>query len=167
MNLTENSLSSYEDLIPEFMPVIKGISASFPERYWEDLVQEGLIGLFNAVNSYSEETGVPFRAYANICIRNAIYSACRKIKDDTLTESLDDKTLPEEGDMASAIIEKNDTADFFAKLKDELSSLEAKILTEYLRDKSYAEISASLGVTSKTIDNSLTRIKGKIKKLYK
>ena len=94
MNHTEKSLSSYEELIPEFMPAIKGISASFPERYWEDLVQEGLIGLFNAVNSYSEETGVPFRAYANICIRNAIYSACRKIKDDTLTESLDDKTLP-------------------------------------------------------------------------
>ena len=167
MNHTPNSLPAYEDLIPEFMPAINGISSAFPERYREDLVQEGLIGLYNAVSSYSDETGVPFKAYANICIRNAIYSACRKLKDDALTESLDDKTLPEAGDMASSVIEKNDTADFFAKLKDELSDLEAKILTEYLRDKSYAEIAAALGVTTKTIDNSLTRIKGKIKKFYK
>jgi DNA-directed RNA polymerase specialized sigma24 family protein len=70
-------------------------------------------------------------------------------------------------DVTLSVIEKNDTEDFFKRLKEELSPLEAKILTEYLHDRTYAEISDTLGVSSKTIDNSLSRIKGKMRKLYK
>ena len=86
---------------------------------------------------------------------------------DALHESLEEAVIPAGDDMESSIIEKNDTSDFFAKLREELSPLEANILTEYLCDKTYAEIALALGVSAKTIDNSLTRIKGKIKKLYK
>ena len=157
----------YEELIPEYLPLIHSIAAGFPERYREDLVQEGLIGLFNAHASYSPDEENPFKPYAVACIRNAIYSACRKIKNDSLHESLEEALIPTGDDMENSIIEKNDTANFFAKLREELSPMEASILTEYLSDRSYAEIAVSLGVSAKTIDNSLTRIKGKIKKLYK
>ena len=167
MSQNINGAYNYEAIIPEYLPFIHSIAAGFPERYREDLVQEGLIGLFNAVASYSPDAENPFKPYAVACIRNGIYSACRKIKNDALHESLEEAVIPAGDDMESSIIEKNDTSDFFAKLREELSPLEANILTEYLSDKTYAEIALALGVSAKTIDNSLTRIKGKIKKLYK
>jgi len=167
MSQNVNGIPKYEDLVPQFLPLIHTIAAGFPERYREDLVQEGLIGLFNATATYSPDEENPFKPYAVACIRNGIYSACRKMKNDALHESLEEAVIPAGEDMENTIIEKNDTANFFAKLRQELSPMEASILTEYLCDKSYAEIAQTLGVSAKTIDNSLSRIKGKIKKLYK
>ena len=74
MSQNINGAYNYEAIIPEYLPFIHSIAAGFPERYREDLVQEGLIGLFNAVASYSPDEENPFKPYAVACIRNGIYS---------------------------------------------------------------------------------------------
>lgn len=157
-------LSSYEKLLPEFMPVIRAIVADYPAIYREDLIQEGLMGLFSALRSYRAEEERPFAPYAKACIRNAIISATRKWKNEPPSESLDED-LPSGESLEETVINRHATEEFFLRLKQELSPLESRILSAYLRDWSYARISAELDVPVKTIDNSLSRIKAKIRKL--
>lgn len=157
---------SFEDLLNEYLPMIKGIVSTFPAFHREDLFQEGCLGLSNAADSYDEALGIPFKTYARACIKNSVFSAYKRFCRNDAVDRVDENIPGENAVLEDTIIEKKDTEEFFDKLKLNLSELEAKILSEYLMDKSYDAISESLQVSRKTVDNSLSRIKAKIKKLY-
>ncbi len=157
---------SFEELLNEYLPMIRSIASSFPAYYREDLMQEGSFGLSKALNSYKESLGVPFKFYARACIKNSVYSAYRRLCRNEALDRIDDRQQSSDEMLEDTVIEQKDIEAFFHRLRENLSEMETKILSEYLQDKSYEEIALSLHVSPKTVDNSLFRIKAKIKKLY-
>ena len=147
----------------------------------EDLVQEGMIGLFKAVRDYNEEKGSSFFGFAKLCIERQMYSAVTAAKrkkhaplnlyisiysedkDDDISSGLSD-VLEAGSDFnpEDRIIEKEKVIAINKAIKDRLSSFEKKVLTLYLEGLSYAEIAMKLDKTSKSIDNAVQRIRGKL-----
>ncbi|MCA1840267.1 MAG: RNA polymerase sporulation sigma factor SigH [Actinomycetota bacterium] len=148
----------------------------------EDIVQEGMIGLFKAIRSFQGDRQSSFRAFAELCISRQIITAIKtatRQKHIPLNSYVSlNKPIPTEDNDARSMIdvlptlEASDpleilmnTADF-ASLKtcfDEiLSGLEGEVLLLYLEGRSYQEIAENLGRHVKSIDNALQRIKRKI-----
>lgn len=141
----------------------------------EDLIQEGMIGLYKAIKNYSLEREASFATFASLCIRRQIQSAVRNaatqknqilssalpIMDEDSDESgvylISDGLSPEEILLARAR-----RAEISAKLDKLLSELEMKVLKCYLSGLSYKQISKKTGLSKKSIDNALSRIKNKL-----
>ena len=152
----------------------------------EDIIQEGMIGLYKAIRDYSSEGGSSFRSFADLCITRQIITAIKTAtrqkhqplnsyislnkpvydeeSENTLMESFFEKQHldPEE------IMINKERFDFMeVRLSQELSKYETNVLKGYLAGKSYQEIAAKLDKPEKSIDNALQRIKKKIEKLMK
>ena len=142
----------------------------------EDLFQEGMIGLLYALRSYDPSSGTPFRAYALVCIRNKLISAVRAAaanKHAPLNDSVSfhtfsqDDTVPESmrADPETEIIGREGASEFLNALRFSLSASEKEVLSLYLQGLSYSEIAASRGKTSKSVDNTVQRIRRKALKI--
>jgi len=168
-NTAENtSLSDSEflDLLSEYSPYIESVVSSFPVRHREDLIQEGMVALDSAYRSYNAEKNVPIEAYLKICIKRRIFSAYRMMKKSDETVDIDDNEISDTVDIEYDIVEKKYAEDFFLDLRGKLTDLEKNVLSEYLADKTYQQISEKLGISEKTVDNTLVRIKNKVKKYF-
>ena len=152
----------------------------------EDIVQEGMIGLYKAIRDYRKDKLKSFRAFAELCITRQIITAIktatrqkhiplnnyvslnRPIYDeesdrtllDVITE--DAPTNPEE-----VLIDREDLSVIEGRIGEMLSDLEKQVLVRYIEGKSYAEISEEMGRHVKSIDNALQRIKRKLLKYLK
>ena len=151
----------------------------------EDIVQEGMVGLFKAVRSYNPKKQSGFRGFADLCITRqmitAIKSATRQKHTPLNTYiSLDRPLYDEEyevtlmdvlsGDKKIAnpediIISNEQYRNMERSLINELSSFERNVLALYLQGKSYQDIGVILDKNYKSIDNALQRIKKKIEKM--
>lgn len=132
----------------------------------EDLLQEGFLGLLDAIRSYRCEAG-KFAAYADTCITNRMMSAAVKAGKCSLKtpEDFDFEQISDEQACAEDyIILKERNAEFYAKLKSVLSKRELEALWLYLAGFSYNEIAEKLNIGYKSVDNSLSRAKQKLKK---
>lgn len=137
----------------------------------EDLIQEGMIGLFKAVRDFNPENGAPFAAFAKLCVERQLYTAIEaagRLKNAPLNAYI---SLSEESDslmdggIEEAVIEKTSYQQLYKKVRTLLSSLENEVLELYLEGKDYIEIAKFLGKSDKSIDNALQRIKSKIRKI--
>lgn len=139
----------------------------------EDLFQEGLIALHTAVKTYSESGGASFRTYATACIRNRLVSAIRaannlRNKINNIAVSLDDQldepsapqTEPENALMADEGIRE-----LMELAQNNLSAMEMQVLAHYIEGDSYEEIAGKLGITVKSCDNAMQRVRRKLKGL--
>lgn len=166
-NLHDNAENiSFEKELVKLRSVINGMAHRFPEQHRDDLAQEGVLGLYSAVQTFDSSRGVPFEAYAVLCIKRRMYSYCNRfIKNDTNyadeTENLKSDDVLEED-----ILDKTLMEDLFTKLKQNLSEMERGVLELYLKDLSYAEISSRLSIAEKSVDNAMSRIKAKLKKIF-
>ena len=132
----------------------------------EDLVQEGMIGLLDAIRSYAPETGTPFDAYAALCVRRRMYSAIRAAaaqKHAPLNDALPLEDLPVSSgeDPETAVISRELQKEWIRRLNDCLSPTERKVLGQYLEGASYLEISRRVGKPLKSVDNAVQRIRRK------
>ena len=137
----------------------------------EDLIQEGMIGLFKAVRDYRTEKASSFFTFAELCITRQIYSALEasnRKKHNPLNNYISFSAQEEtEGMHLEAVlssqtispeqmmIEKEIKQEFFARLEENLSTMEKNVLYLYLEGYSYTKIAESMGKTPKSIDNSL------------
>ena len=146
----------------------------------EDLIQEGMIGLFKAIRDFSPEKESSFYHFAEICINRQMYhaiEASQRLKHAPLNSyvSLSEETGDETGltleDMMGAaeqnperlLIRQEAYEDFFAHLANILSPMEKQVCDLYLQGMDYRQIAEYLKKTPKSIDNALQRIRGKIK----
>lgn len=138
----------------------------------QDLIQEGMIGLFHAIRDYREEKKVSFLYFADMCVRRQMYHAMESAagkKNEVLNSSvsLDDTDVMEMfGQMVSPeelFIEKEELDTRLKRLGESLSEFERQVLLGKLAGLSTAEISEKLGVSLKQTDNAMTRIKTKAK----
>ena len=149
----------------------------------EDLIQEGMIGLFEAIQSYNPEKDASFYSFAALCVSRQMYTAVKaagRKKHSPLNTyvSLDQDTKDQDGqDMLASyalngvsaedlFIDREYTALMKHKLMEELSPLEQNVLKLYLKGVNYTEIAGLLDMSSKSVDNALQRIKNKSKKIF-
>jgi RNA polymerase sporulation-specific sigma factor len=149
----------------------------------EDLVQEGLIGLYKAVRDFRADKETSFRSFAELCITRQIITAIKtatRYKHAPLNtyvsfshtpagqESESDCTLgdalpgPSVNDPSVCVISTEELQSLVFCLGSGLSRLEADALRLYLEGLSYEDMAAELGCDTKTIDNALQRVKRKI-----
>lgn len=148
----------------------------------DDVLQEGMIGLFFAIRDFDENKNDSFAAFASVCIKNRLLSAVKKSTrkkdiprkkrvslEDTITNDSGSYTLaeilksnrltPEE-----KLIADEKMASMRTRVDKILSLREKKVLGEYLKGKSYQEIADLLQMDKKSVDNAMQRIRNKIKK---
>ncbi len=149
----------------------------------EDLIQEGLIGLYKAVRDFRSDKETSFRSFAELCITRQIITAIKtatRFKHAPLNtyvsfsqtpagqESEGDCTLgdalpgPSVDEPSIMVISTEELQSLVFCLGTGLSSLESDALRLYLEGSSYEEMAESLEVDTKTIDNALQRVKRKI-----
>lgn len=147
----------------------------------EDVVQEGMIGLFKAIRSYEQEKAASFRTYADVCINRQILSAVKhatRLKYSPLNTSVslysddssdnNEMSIAEwlasgtEDDPEAILIMKEKMALIEKEGKNFFSDMENKVLSEFLQGKTYTEIGQDLGKSSKSIDNAIQRIRKKL-----
>ena len=149
----------------------------------EDLIQEGMIGLFKAIRDFSPEKESSFYHFAELCITRQMYhaiEASRRLKHAPLNSyvSLSEETNEESGltlgDMLEGATEQNPERlllqqeayrDFFDHLDTILSPMEKQVCDLYLQGMDYRQIAGYLNKSPKSIDNALQRIRSKIGKL--
>ena len=141
----------------------------------EDLLQEGMWGLFKAIREYQPARGASFATFADVCVRRQLYSAIAaagRNKHRPLNESLSLSEMEENKVHLSAgpdpeyvVLREEEQAELQKKVWEALSPLEKKVLELYLSGMDYLQIAEKLGRTGKSIDNALQRIRNKIKAL--
>ncbi len=131
----------------------------------DDLFQEGVLGLLDAVRQYRSEKG-RFRPFAEVCIINRMKNALSKSDRGLLaTEDYDFEQLSDDGAVTEEnLILSEQSAEFAAKLSKLLSKKELNVLSLYLDGFSYKQIADKLDIPVKSVDNSLARAKQKLKK---
>ncbi|MBD1382780.1 RNA polymerase sporulation sigma factor SigH [Metabacillus arenae] len=149
----------------------------------EDIIQEGMIGLYKAIRDFKEDKLTSFKAFAELCITRQIITAIKtatRQKHIPLNSyvSLDKPIYDEESDRTlldvisgakvmdpeELIINQEEFDDIELKMGELLSDLERKVLVLYLDGQSYQEISEELNRHVKSIDNALQRVKRKLEK---
>lgn len=145
----------------------------------DDLIQEGMIGLFKAVRDYQPDREASFQSFANICIDRQIYTAIKSsnrqkhqplntyvsLSDGEAEENFRDSCV-EHDNPESILIDRENVAALENEMKKSLSPLENRVLQLYLDGNGYMDIARILGKTPKSIDNALQRIRGKIKSYF-
>lgn len=144
----------------------------------EDLIQEGMIGLYKAIKNFSLVSNTSFKTFATLCIKRQIQTAIKHSstqKNKPLSEAInftsisDNNSSDEEAFLQSNKLSPDDKMianenfnELKEKIKNALSDMELKILNLYLQGFTYAEISLKLDINKKSIDNALSRIKNKL-----
>lgn len=162
-----------ELLIERYSPLTKSIAARFflcgGDR--DDLVQEGLVGLYSAINGYDGSVG-EFASYAYACIRNAVADAVKKsrgAKNSALNYFVPIVEIAEELSPESPedeIIKRENRREFLQKISKKLSSLEFKVTVMYLDGMSVTEIASALEKPQKSVSNAFSRAKSKLFRYY-
>ncbi len=175
---TEYLLKKYAPLVKKSIRTLYLIGADT-----EDLSQEGMIGLFKAIQGYQQDSNASFFTFAKLCIDRQIYSAIKasnrkkhtplnsyisfysKINEDEI-ELIDNLEAGKDSNPEQVVLDRENTTNIETILDEHLSKLEKQVLSLYLEGKSYSDIATELGKTSKSIDNAIQRIRDKVKKMY-
>lgn len=155
----------FEREFEKLKSVIKNIVYRFPEQHRDDLEQEGVLGLYFAVESYDPSKGVPFEAFAVMCVKRKIFTYCTRFIKNVPNYVDEVEEIGYDEEFEEDILDRAEVSDLFLKLKETLSDMEKKVLELYLQDLSYLEMSEKLSISEKSIDNAMTRVKAKLKKL--
>lgn len=144
----------------------------------EDLIQEGMVGLIKAVREYDPLRDASFRTFAEICIRNRLFSVLRAASRDKhapLNQSVPLDTPFFDGnsyiagirDMAQGnpedlILDRERAESLLSGVRKQLSEFETKILGYYLDGLSCREIAEAVGKSPKSVDNAVQRVRRKV-----
>ena len=181
----EGSSTAYEYLIGKYKAMAKTKSKNYfiAGADHEDVIQEGMIGIFKAVRDYDENQNTSFRTFAEICITRQIITAIKaanRQKHQILNESVSlssqrDGETGETTDLAERLAASSadtdpqtmmlmkEVVDYLkANESDIFSPLENKVWSQMLKGKNYREIAFCLRRSTKTVDNAIQRIKKKI-----
>lgn len=182
--LNENLLAQ-EYLLYKYRNFVRAKARSYfligAER--EDIIQEGMIGLFKAIRDFRSDKLSSFRAFAELCVTRQIITAIKTATrqkhiplnsyvslNKPIYEEDSDRTLMDVISGAKVanpeemVISREEFLDIENKMNNILSDLEWKVLMSYLDGKSYQEIAIDLDRHIKSIDNALQRVKRKLEK---
>ncbi len=181
----EDNVLAQEYLLHKYRKFVRAKARSYfligAER--EDIIQEGMIGLYKAIRDFKGDKLSSFRAFAELCVTRQIITAIKTAtrqkhiplnsyvslnkpiyeedSDRTLMDVVSGVKVANPEDM---IISREEFVDIENKMNNILSDLEWRVLISYLDGKSYQEIATELNRHIKSIDNALQRVKRKLEK---
>jgi len=176
-----------EHLLRKYRNLVEGKAKSYfmMGAEQEDVVQEGMIGLYKAIRDFSDEHLSAFRSFADLCVTRQIISAvkaARRQKHQLLSKSTsfdlplgsDDGARPVEelaehrsANPEQILLSWEFRDQVLRQVQQILSELECQVLWSYIQGQTYQEISDQLGCTVKRIDNALQRAKKKMARKLK
>ena len=177
LKFKEGDESAFASLLARYAPLVRSrINRVYTQSFdSDDLFQECMICFISCIVSYDESRGNSFSSYAQRAIDNCIVSAIRHDKTEknkplfdfvsiSDCDNLPDKlsSLKQEEDPSLAYIKKEELELMESRAKILLSKLELKTLNLYLAGSSYDEIARELGISSKSVDNAMQRIRKKL-----
>jgi RNA polymerase sporulation-specific sigma factor len=149
----------------------------------DDLIQEGMIGMFHAIMEYNAQRGASFETFAELCVERQMVSAIKsagRLKHTPLNTSVSMSAEREDANGERISIEESiadyaDSPEVEVLIKDQIagierernrifSKLERVVWDEFKKGRTYTEIAAALGHTPKTIDNAIQRMKKKVER---
>lgn len=183
--IRSNNEEAMEYLIKKYYPLV---NKSIRTLYLigadtEDLSQEGMIGLFKAIQHYQKESNASFYTFAKLCIDRQIYSAIKASnrkkhsplnsyisfysrQNEAESELIENLEAGRNSNPEHVILDQERTSYIENILDSHLSKMEKEILPLYLSGKSYSDIANELNKTAKSVDNAVWRIKEKVRRLY-
>ncbi len=141
----------------------------------DDLIQEGMIGLYKAIRNFDEEKEASFQTFARLCIDRQMYQAVEssnRQKHQPLNSyvSLSEEYSEDEifGDLVARsaeaeVLDQESTRRMEEQIRESLSPFENHVLTSYLRGSSYLQMAEEFEKDSKSIDNAMQRIRVKVR----
>lgn len=147
----------------------------------EDIIQEGMIGLYKAIRDYKDDKNASFRVFAELCVTRQIITAIKTAtrqkhmplnsyvsldkpvyEDDSEKPLVETMVSPAATEPEEIILQQEQQDYIELKMSEVLSELEQRVLALYLEGQSYGEISEQLDRHVKSIDNALQRVKRKL-----
>ncbi len=169
-----------ECLLERYKPLVRAQAASYylPGADAEDLVQEGMIGLFRAIQDFDPAKGA-FGSFAKLCVQRQVISAVKastRQKHQLLNEFVSFKTFqtdgqhalrdvlpgPQEEEPEALILQKQRLDEVHQAMETTLSELELEVLLRHISGESYQQIAMALDRPEKSVDDALQRIKNKL-----
>ena len=167
---------SYEKIISLCTPYIKNIARKYflLNAEIEDLMQIGFLALCDAINKYDVNSNANFKTFLYLCVQGDIKNAISKthnLKNRALNDSLSLEFGEDEEDSWAVVLASNDESPeeevitkqkvkrLISALTQKLNEKEKKIISFYLQGYRYAEIAEQVGVTTKLVDNTLSKAK--------
>ncbi|WP_342759345.1 RNA polymerase sporulation sigma factor SigH [Kineothrix sedimenti] len=181
-NITDYIMDKYKNLVKSKAKSMYILGADS-----EDLIQEGMIGLFKAIRDYDSGRDASFFTFADLCISRQMYTAVQaSVRQKhaplntyiSLYSSVKSKDEPgsEEAELLNVlaskaelspeemVIDKENVENLEKTIERELSIFEKQVLDLYITGMSYVQIAKVLGKDEKSTDNALQRIKAKLRK---
>jgi len=180
----QGDAASYDRLVRRYYGFVRLKASSYflTGGDGDDLIQEGLVGLYKAIRDYRTDRESSFRNFAELCITRQIITAVKtatRNKHTPLNQSVSFSTSPaasgdaEPGldelipgpsvnDPVNQVISSEELRALVGCLSTALSDLESRVLALYLDGRSYEGIGERLGCDTKTVDNALQRVKRKV-----
>ncbi|WP_026493323.1 MULTISPECIES: RNA polymerase sporulation sigma factor SigH [unclassified Butyrivibrio] len=179
-DVTDYIMNKYKDMVKN-----KAASMYILGADKDDLIQEGMIGLFKAIRDYDPGRDASFKTFADLCVSRQIYTAIQasnrkkhaplnsyislyakmdghdEDKDFSLDQVLEDMN---DRNPEAMMIDKENTRDIEEFIENGLSDFEKSVLELHMTGMSYVEIAKVLGRDEKSTDNALQRLKNKIRK---
>lgn len=181
----DGNTSALEYILGKYKPLVKSKSRAYflIGADNEDIIQEGMIGLYKAVRDFNADKHISFRAFADLCVNRQIITAIKAatrqkhqplnnyislnkpaFDDDSQETFMDNIKSTEFTNPETMFIGLEAKAGIEEHLEKNLSNFESEVLALYLDRKSYSEISNITGKPEKSIDNALQRVKKKLEK---
>ncbi len=179
--VTEYIIEKYKDLVRRKSKAMYILGADH-----EDLLQEGMIGLFKAIRDYDAGRDASFYTFAELCVTRQIYTAVQAAgrkkhsflnsyvslyggqagsEEEGYPELIQELVAEGSRNPEDMVIDRENLESLEMAIEKELSSFEKQVLDLCLTGMSYTEIARVLGKTAKATDNALQRIKTKIRKV--
>lgn len=159
------------ELIARYVCTAEYMAAKFSAQAHDDLKQEGLMGLLNAVKSYRPDCNVKFSAYARVCIKNKILSSLKKNMPsggvELTDEQLEEYANSEQEIPENVVIEQEKIKELYNRISSALSEREWQVFQMFLTGMTYNQMALSLNVSVKTVDNAMQRVRHKLKSLLR
>ncbi len=179
----EKDDAAMDYLIKKYMGVVKKESRTLyiigAEN--EDIIQEGMIGLFKAVRDFDPSKGASFSTFANLCVKRQLITAVKQSNrkkhsplnsyvsfystDDDESYLVDELAADKNTEPERMMLGKDQSEKINEYIDRYLSKYEKSVLSEYLSGISYEEIAEHLAKTPKSIDNAVQRIRKKLKNI--
>ncbi|MCL2603672.1 MAG: sigma-70 family RNA polymerase sigma factor [Defluviitaleaceae bacterium] len=164
-------MDALDALLSRFKPLVKAKAAAYflsgGDR--DDLIQEGMIGLYKAFLDYAPEKNPVFSAFASLCINRQILTAIKaaaRRKHAPLNASLALDTAEDAPQIGSnpetLLISRESSEDISLFIRENLSALEYDVLMLYMEGMNHAQIAETLGKPLKSVDNTLQRVRKKV-----
>jgi RNA polymerase sporulation-specific sigma factor len=184
-DITPVSDKQFADLVVEYKSLVQAMAKKYylPGSNREDVIQEGLMGLYKAARDYRPDGKTAFRSFAAMVINRHLISALKtayrgktlvlthaerfeqRVQEDRYAhvKEFGDLIADTAADPLTKIIADEEAATFFKRLQETLSALEMEVLKCRLAGYSIQETAEALSRTTKAVDNALTRIKHKFR----